>query len=141
MVVQIEAAEAAQKEALKAKKKKPGNAKSGGSTFSNSHKDQRRIHRSGTRDTYRQERERNYERGTLLSTKSQTGSVAVIIRPVRGRACIEQQRLISTEDGLVYSPVVTRCSPGHSGHVTSPDQVNMSRDTQWKYKKVPYLLY
>ena len=63
------------------------------------------------------------------------GSVAVIIRPVRGRACIESQGLISAEEGLIYSPVVT--SSGRTrGQLRqlSPDQAALSRDTTWRYQ-------
>ena len=65
------------------------------------------------------------------------GSVAVIIRPVRGRACIESQGLISAEEGLIYSPVVSRASrTGRGqGRQLSPDQAALSRDTTWRYQQ------
>ena len=61
----------------------------------------------------------------------------MIIRPVRGRACIESQGLISAEEGLIYSPVL---SSGGSSRARgqlrqlSPDQAALSRDTTWRYE-------
>ena len=145
VVVQVEAAEAAKKEAEKAKKKslkKPGGNGKNSNFSSHSRKDGRkhesvrRNDRSRSRDEYR----RDYDHGTILSTKSQSGSVAVIIRPVRGRACIEEQRLISTEDGLVYSPMSSRATIGRqASRQLSPEQAFVTRETQWKYQKVKIL--
>ena len=124
MVVQIEAAEAAKKEAEKAKKKSKkvvGNKGGDNCKSGNNRRDARRSERSRSR--------RDYDRSATI--KSGSGSVALIIRPVRGRACVDQQRLISTEEGLVYtSPVTTGPGP------LSPDQINITRDTTWRYKKV-----
>ena len=119
MVVQIEAAEAAKKEAEKAKKKSKkvvGNKGGDNCKSGSNRRDARRSERSRSR--------RDYDRSATI--KSGSGSVALIIRPVRGRACVDQQRLISTEEG----PVTTGPGP------LSPDQVNISRDTTWRYKKV-----
>ena len=58
----------------------------------------------------------------------------MIIRPVRGRACIESQGLISAEEGILYSPVSSR-TRAQRGQL-SPDQGALSRDTHWKYQKV-----
>ena len=126
MVVQIEAAEAAKKEAEKAKKRsKKVVGKGGDSCKGGGRRDTRRSERSRSRETFG--RRGDYDRATL---KSQSGSVALIIRPVRGRACLDQQRLISTEEGLVYTSPVASRGP------LSPDQINISKDTTWKYKKV-----
>ena len=59
----------------------------------------------------------------------------MIIRPVRGRACIESQGLISAEEGLIYSPVLSGGSRARGQlRQLSPDQAALSRDTTWRYQ-------
>lgn len=59
----------------------------------------------------------------------------MIIRPVRGRACIESQGLISAEEGLIYSPVLSSGSRARGQlRQLSPDQAALSRDTTWRYQ-------
>ena len=147
----MEAAETAKKEAQKAKSVKKGGGGAKGKLRGSQNKGRevrrgesqrsqraRERHRESHRRDYSRDYDRDYDRGTVKSTKS--GSVAVIIRPVRGRACIERQGLISAEEGLIYSPVASRTSRGQRGQrgQLSPDQAALSRDTQWKYQKVSH---
>ena len=61
----------------------------------------------------------------------------MIIRPVRGGACIESQGLISAEEGLIYSPLGGRTgrARGPGARQLSPDQAALSRDTTWRYQE------
>ena len=87
-------------------------------------------------------RRRDYDRNsTLISTKSVPGgSVALIIRPVRGigrqsageRA--ERQSLLSPEDGrsIAGTPQAAR----RTHNPLSPEVSQFSKDKTWKYQKV-----